>query len=75
MSKRIEKIFYDFDERISRLENGVITDSISHGIVRHYTDWDLYFEQITDTQDGFVMRKKDGEIIGVFPESEDYRCL
>lgn len=73
--EKIEKIFEDFNERIRRLENGVITDSISHGIVRHYTDWDLYFEHITDTKDGFVMRTKDGEIIGVFPESEGFQCL
>ena len=45
----------DFDNRIKRIENGIVTDNISYGIVRHYTDWDLWFEAITDTQDGFVM--------------------
>ena len=63
------KILIDFDNRIKRLENGIVTDSISYGIVRHYTNWDLWFEQITDTKDGFVMRTHDGEIIGVFQET------
>ena len=55
-------------EKVERLENNMITDSISYGIVKSYTDWDLWFEPITDTVDGFVMRKNDGSIIGIFPE-------
>lgn len=55
-------------EKVERLENNMITDSISYGIVKSYTDWDLWFEAITDTTDGFVMRKHDGSIIGIFPE-------
>ena len=56
-------------DRVERLENNMITDSISYGVVKSYTDWDLWFEPITDTVDGFVMRnKKDGSIIGIFPE-------
>ena len=44
-------------------------DAISYGVVKSYTDWDLWFEPITDIVDGFVMRnKKDGSIIGIFPE-------
>ena len=56
----------------------MITDSISFGIVKSYTDWDLWFEDvkrkiqaITDTVDGFVMRNHDGSIIGVFPEQSN----
>ena len=42
---------------------------IFNGTKESYTDWDLWFEPITDTVDGFVMRnKKDGSIIGIFPE-------
>lgn len=55
-------------EKVERLENNMITDSIGYGIVKSYTDWDLCFEPITDTVDGFVMRKHDGSIIGIFPE-------
>ena len=56
-------------EKVERLENNMITDVISYGVVKSYADWDLWFEPITDTVDGFVMRnKKDGSIIGVFPE-------
>lgn len=55
-------------EKVERLENNMITNSISYGIVKSYTDWDLWFESITDTVDGFVMRKHDGSIIGIFPE-------
>ena len=55
-------------DRVERLENNMITDSIGYGIVKSYTDWDLWFEPITDTVDGFVMRNHDGSIIGVFPE-------
>ena len=55
-------------EKVERLENIIITDSISYGIVKSYTDWDLCFEPITDAVDGFVMRKHDGSIIGIFPE-------
>ena len=55
-------------EKVERLENNIITDSISYGIIKSYTDWDLWFEAITDTMDGFVMRNHDGNIIGVFPE-------
>lgn len=64
----------DFDNRIKRIENGIVTDNISYGIVRHYTDWDLWFEAITDTKDGFVMRNKEGEIIGIFQETYTKRC-
>lgn len=55
-------------DKVHRLENNMITDSINYGIVKSYTDWDLWFEAITDTVDGFVMRNHDGSIIGVFPE-------
>ena len=55
-------------DRVDRLENNIITDSIRYGIVKSYTYWDLWFEAITDTVDGFVMRNHDGSIIGVFPE-------
>ena len=58
-------------DRVERLENNMVTDSISYGIVKSYTDWDLWFEAITDTVDGFVMRNHDGRIIGVFPEQGD----
>ena len=58
-------------ENVERLENNMITDSISYGIVKSYKDWDLWFEPITDTIDGFVMRKNDGSIIGIFPEQGD----
>ena len=57
-----------FIDRVNRLENNMITDSISYGIVKSYTDWDLWFEAITDTVDGFVMRNHDGSIISVFQE-------
>lgn len=57
-------------EKVERLENNMITDSINYGIVKSYTDWDLWFEPITDTIDGFVMRNHEGSIIGVFPEQD-----
>ncbi len=44
--------------------------AISYGVVKRYKNWDLYFEAITDKKDGFVMRNKDNEIIGIFPESD-----
>lgn len=55
-------------EKVEHLENNMITNSIGYGIVKSYTDWDLWFEPITDKVDGFVMRKHDGSIIGIFPE-------
>lgn len=55
-------------EKVERLENDMITDSISYGLVKTYTDWDLWFEPITDVIDGFVMGNREGSIIGVFPE-------
>ena len=56
-------------DRVERLESNMMTDAISYGVVKSYTDWDLCFEPITDIVDGFVMRnKKDGSIIGIFPE-------
>ena len=58
-------------EKVERLENNMITDSISYGIVKSYTEWDLWFEAITDTVGGFVMRNHDGSIIGVFPEQSN----
>ena len=58
-------------ENVERLENNMIPDSISYGIVKSYKDWDLWFEPITDTIDGFVMRKNDVSIIGIFPEQGD----
>ena len=30
-------------EKVERLENNMITDSISYGIVKSYTDLDLWF--------------------------------
>ena len=59
-------------EKVERLENNMTTDSIGYGIIKSYTDWDLWFEAITDTVDGFVMRNHDGSIIGVFPEQGGY---
>lgn len=56
-------------DRVESLESNMMTNAISYGVVKSYTDWDLWFEPITDTVDGFVMRnKKDGSIIGIFPE-------
>lgn len=42
---------------------------IEYGIVKSYTDWDIWFEQITKRIDGFVIREKNhGSIISVYPE-------
>lgn len=57
----------DFENRIQRLENNMITDAISYGVVKHYMNWDLYFEQV-DNKDTFVMRDRQGIIMGVFTE-------
>lgn len=74
--KLLSEVIDNLEDRIKYIEDylgvGVedIHHAISYGIVKRYKNWDLYFEAITDKKDGFVMRNKDNEIIGIFPESD-----
>lgn len=56
-------------DRVEKLENSMISEDIDYGVIKSYKNFNLWFEPITDTVNGFVMRKKgDGSIIGIFPE-------
>ena len=74
--KLLSETIDELEARIKYIEDYLSIDvknisrAISYGIVRRYQNWDLYFEAITDKKDGFVMRNKDNEIIGIFPESD-----
>ena len=76
MGQLLSEVIDNLECRIKYIEDylgvgvGDIPCAISYGIVKLYKNWDLYFEAITDKKDGFVMRNKDNEIIGIFPESD-----
>lgn len=46
-------------------------NKLEYGIVKEYSDYDLWYEPITDEIDGFVLRNKNGDaIIKVFSEDQ-----
>ena len=39
---------------------------LEYGLVKEYDEYDLWFEPITDTNDGFVIKSKDDEILEMY---------
>ena len=45
-------------------------DNLEYGIVKEYSDYDLWYEPITDEIDELVLRYKNGMIFRVFSENK-----
>jgi hypothetical protein len=71
--KLLSEIIDDLECRVKRLEEcvGIEEEVMSYGLIKCYQDYSLYFERITDTKDGFVIRDEYGNIIAMFPKSDE----
>jgi hypothetical protein len=48
----------------------MIMDELEYGVIKEYTDYDIWYEAITDEIDGFVLRDKNGAILKTFSEDQ-----
>jgi hypothetical protein len=48
------------------LGGGELNLVLEYGLVKEYDEYDLWFEPITDTNDGFVIKSKDDEILEMY---------
>lgn len=43
---------------------------LKYDLIKEYDDYDIFFEPITDTIDGFVIRSKEGYILKIYSEDK-----
>ena len=46
-------------------------DELKYGVIKEHSDYDLWYEPITDDIDGFVLRDKNGGIVSIFSKDKD----
>jgi len=65
----IDRIANKLYEKINK-DKDLSIGILKYGLIREFTGMDLWFEPITDTRDGFILRDSNNhnEILGVFPE-------
>ena len=65
----IDRIANKLYEKINK-DKDLSVGILKHGLIREFDGMDLWFEAITDTKDGFVLRDANNHnaILGVFPE-------
>ncbi|MDF2950523.1 MAG: hypothetical protein K0S18_106 [Anaerocolumna sp.] len=66
----INRIANKLEEIIDK-KNNLNVSILKYGLIREFAGMDLWFEKLTDTLDGFVLRdKNNGSVLGIFPEQE-----
>lgn len=65
----IDRIANKLYEKINK-DKDLSVGILKHGLIREFDGMDLWFEAITDTKDGFVLRDSSNgeEVFGIFPE-------
>jgi hypothetical protein len=64
-NKEIDRLADKMAEKLNNKKMNIL----KYGIIREFDNSCLWFEPITDTKDGFVLRDIDDNIISIFTES------